>query len=190
MKELLSNIINNQAGDVVDSALRITGGYVKLYELIYEANKDYIDNVPCQKCAQCCKSHIPIPIETIIIHAELLKDHIQDIDILPLKYNQAFKPLMPILNHLNIINKKTGYCPFYSEEAGCRIHADKPLICKVYPVLPDFGISCEYLKHKSEEFEKNIIVNREQLDKDIFSCLEQLYAQRMSQLVDKNRVNN
>lgn len=186
----MSNISNNQAGDMVDAALRITGGYIKLYEIIYNANKDYIDNIPCQKCSQCCKSHIPVPIETIIIHAELIKDQVQDIDILPLKYNQSFKPLMPILNHINIINKKTGHCPFYSTEKGCNIHEDKPLICKVYPILPDFGISCEYLKHKSEEFHNNIIVNQAELDKNIFFNLEREYTKRMEQLMDKNQINN
>ncbi len=186
----MTQIINNQAGDLVDSALRITGGYIKLYEKIYDANKSYIDNIPCQKCSKCCKSHIPIPVETIIIHAELLKDQVQDIDILPLKYNQSFKPLLPILNHLNIINKKTGYCPFYSEDKGCKIHKEKPLICKVYPVLPDFGISCEHLKHKSEEFHNNIVVSQEELDKDIFLELEKHYSERMQQLIDKNLINN
>ena len=42
-----------------------------------------------------------------------------------------------------MLNGKGGGCVFYSEEAGCGIHATRPLVCRLF--------CCDEYKRKSDE---------------------------------------
>lgn len=84
----------------------------------------------CQRCSRCCffksaeEAPIVLPHEVALLRVLARRLEIRG-DLVFEKTGSGF--------YRWVI---TGYCPFYDEEGrSCRIHADKPIACRIYPLL-------------------------------------------------------
>lgn len=82
----------------------------------------------CYRCIHCCFFVTPND------YPVLLKEEVNRLRNLAKKYNVnvTFKKINDIF-YMWVIN---GFCPFYDvKERRCLIHNEKPLSCKIFPLL-------------------------------------------------------
>lgn len=94
-----------------------------------------LKNWQCIKCGDCCKDFGTENKGKGLILDFLEARNFDKKHLTPFVGNGKDKANIDVLIYV----MKTQPCPLYDKNIGCKIHKNKPLICKLYPFTPELG---------------------------------------------------